>query len=76
MALVPFLPEHYNRKSLILHPEVRNKLLEKLKQRFKDEVTPEMWYDLQYSYDDHDHTVEFFITETQRMAKEIVGDYF
>jgi hypothetical protein len=76
MALIASLPEFFKRKYLILHPSVRNTLLEKLKHRFKDEVTPEMWYDLQRSYDDHDHTAELFIIKTQDMAREIVGDYF
>ncbi len=60
---------------VILHPDVYDKLLARLKVRYESELTPELWKDLIRSYDEDDYTPQDFLDETNYIAQNVVDCY-
>jgi hypothetical protein len=74
MTLTDLL-QHLARPRVLLHPDIKSKLLHNLRTRYEQEVTPELWNDLLRSYKDDEHTPEDFLNETNRIAREVIDAY-
>lgn len=74
MSLADLL-QHFARPRVFLHPDIKSKLLAKLRIRYEEEVTPELWNDLLRSYREDDYTPEDFLNETNRIARDVVDAY-
>ncbi len=67
--------QRFARPRVLLHPNIKSKLLARLRTRYEEEVTPELWNDLLRSFREDDYTAEDFLNETNRIARDVVDAY-
>lgn len=75
MPLTELILHGISQRKIILHPDIKAKLLGKLRTRYEEEITPELWNDLLRSYREEGYFPENFLTETNRIAEDVVNIY-
>lgn len=75
MSLTELILHNLSQRKIVLHPNIREKLLAILRSRFEEEVTAELWNDLLRSYKEDDHYPEDFLNETNHIARNVVDTY-